>query len=352
MSCKWGRLLSKRSPLSAWQRYRLRWRRKKRIWQGFRSRRELTETCNRTNSIGAHDILCFVCVRNERLRLPYFLQYYRHLGVSHFLFVDNGSDDGTAAYLSAFADVSLWHTKASYKAARFGMDWLTGLQWRYGAGHWCVTVDADELLVYPDCETETLPALTAYLDRRGLPMMGAVMLDLYPKGPIEHQTYKAGQNPLEVLPYFDAFGYWVQLQPKMQNLWLQGGPRARCFFADDPRRAPTLNKIPLVKWRRSFVYVNSTHNALPPFLNQTYDQHGVEKPTGALLHTKFLPGAATRAKTEQRRKEHFSNSALYDAYYDAVSLNPDLWTPDAVRYEGSLQLEDIGIMQRGGGYSR
>ena len=36
------------------------------------------------------------------------------------------------------------------------------------------------------------------------------------------------------------------------NLWIQGGPRARgCSFADDPKRAPALNKIPLVKWRQA-----------------------------------------------------------------------------------------------------
>ena len=43
----------------------------------------------------------------------------------------------------------------------------------------------------------------------------------------------------------------------MRNLAIQGGPRAR-FFAKDPRRAPTLNKVPLVRWQRGYVYVNST----------------------------------------------------------------------------------------------
>jgi hypothetical protein len=35
------------------------------------------------------------------------------------------------------------------------------------------------------------------------------------------------------------------------NLWIQGGPRARRFFADDPERAPALNKIPLVAGRKA-----------------------------------------------------------------------------------------------------
>ena len=54
----------------------------------------------------------------------------------------------------------------------------------------------------------------------------------------------------------------------MRNLWLQGGTRDRVFFADRPECAPTLNKLPLVSWRRRYVYVNSTHSMLPPRLNR------------------------------------------------------------------------------------
>ena len=48
-----------------------------------------------------------VTVRNEIVRLPYFLDYYRRLGAGHFLVVDNGSDDGTHEYLADQPDVSV-----------------------------------------------------------------------------------------------------------------------------------------------------------------------------------------------------------------------------------------------------
>jgi hypothetical protein len=39
----------------------------------------------------------------------------------HFLFVENGSDDGTADYLRGQDDVSIWTTQ--HRLSRFGADW-------------------------------------------------------------------------------------------------------------------------------------------------------------------------------------------------------------------------------------
>ena len=152
-------------------RYKLRLRRKKLLWRAIQNRRQLSEIARRTDQIRPRDILLFASVRNESLRLPYFLEHYRNLGVRHFLIVDNDSDDETVALLRDQPDVSLWHTPGSYKDARFGMDWLTWLMRRYGHGHWTVTVDADELLIYPDHDSRPLPELTAWLDAQGQPMM-------------------------------------------------------------------------------------------------------------------------------------------------------------------------------------
>ncbi len=69
--------------------------------------RALRPVVTRTDSIRPRDLLVFVTQRNERPRLPHFLDYYRSLGVGHFLIVDNDSDDGSRDYLAAQPDVSL-----------------------------------------------------------------------------------------------------------------------------------------------------------------------------------------------------------------------------------------------------
>lgn len=331
-----------------WQAYRLRWKRRRFLWRAWRKRHQLRPLSDRTGAIAPGDILCASTVRNEAVRLPYFLEHHRRLGVDHFLFVDNGSDDGTAAFLAAQPDVSVWQTGHSYRLSRFGVDWLTWLQIRHAHGHWCLTLDADELFVYAHHETRPLRALTGWLDRCGLASFAAMMLDLYPRGPIGAQPYRAGDDPLTVLRWFDAGNYGIRRQEPLWNLWIQGGVRARRFFAEDPRRAPTLNKVPLVRWNRRFAYVNSTHQILPRRLNLVYDAQGGEMPSGVLLHTKFLDVVVDRAREEKARGEHFRNSALYEDYYDGLIGDPDLWCERSRRYLGWRQLEALGLMSRGG----
>ena len=250
--------------------FKLRTRRQLLLWRAWRKRGELRALHDRTAQIAHQDVLCFLCVRNEAARLPHFLRHHRALGVRHFLAVDNASTDGSADLLLDQPDVSLWTTGASYKASRFGMDWLTWLMMRHGSGHWCLTLDADELLIYPYWQTRPLPALTDWLDTQGRDSFGALTVDMYPEGPVSEGDVGPGDDPTDHLGWFDAGNYQVQVQPRMRNLWVQGGARARAFFADAPRRAPTLNKTPLVRWHWRYAYVNSTHALLPPRLNQVY----------------------------------------------------------------------------------
>jgi hypothetical protein len=332
-------------PETALQNLKLRWKRRRLLWRSFRSRRDLTVQQDRTACIAPDAILCFACLRNEAQRLPYFLNHLRRLGVTHFLCVDNGSDDGSRDYLTAQPDVSLWATKASYNASRFGVDWLTWLQIKYGHGHWCLTLDVDEILTYPDWPNRDLRALTDWMDAQDLPMLGAMMLDLYPKGPLGAQSYAPGQDPTQVLQWFDAGPYRQQVQPVMRNLWVQGGVRERVFFADQPQKSPTLNKIPLVKWNRRYAYVNSTHSILPARLNATFAQN--DAPSAVLLHTKFLPSIVDKSAEEKQRGEHFTKPAEFDHYYDGLIADPDLWCEASTPYHNWLQLVQIGLMRQG-----
>lgn len=327
--------------------YRLRLRRKRGHVRAWLRGRELKAVQDRMATCADDAIFVLSTLRNERIRLPYFLRYYRNLGVDHFLIVDNDSTDGSREYLAAQPDVSLWTTKGSYKRSHFGVDWLTHLQRRYGDGHWCLTVDVDEFLIYPFCETRPLRALTDWLDASAVRSFSAMLLDMYPKGPVNAQPYHEGQDPFEIAQYFDSGNYAIRRNPWQGNLWIQGGPRARVFFSNAPSKAPALNKTPLVKWHRSYAYESSTHMLLPRGLNLVYDQSGGEKASGCLLHAKFLDTFSSKANEEMERRQHYANSAEYKAYAAGIAAQPDFWCKWSEKYINWRQLEILGLMSKG-----
>lgn len=333
--------------MSVFSAFSLRLERRRYQARAIRKRAELKSVRDRTEQVGPDDLLVFSTIRNELVRLPYFLEYYRRLGVSHFLIVDNGSLDGGRDFLEGEQDVSLWTTEASYKRSRFGTDWLNWLKFRYGAGHWTLTLDPDEFLVYPFCDTRPLQALCDWLDQANMRTFGTLLVDMYPRGPIEALDYQAGQDPIEIAPWFDAGNYMISKNPRYGNLWVQGGPRARVYFPDAPEKAPSLNKIPLVKWDRKFVFVSSTHMLLPRGLNLVYDETGGEKISGCLLHAKFLNSLAAKAAEEVQRREHFAGGREYDAYHALDDLPNGLWCEWSERYIDWRQLDLLGLMSKG-----
>lgn len=328
-------------------RLRRRIERRRLILRAIRGRYALRPVADRTARIGATDILCFVTLRNERARLAFFLDYYRALGVRHFLVVDNASTDGGGDDLRRQPDVSLWRTEGSYKAARFGMDWMNGLLRRHGRGHWCLTVDPDEFLVYPHMEDRPLPALTAWLSDSGRQSFPAMLLDLYPKGPVEDAVCPEGHDPLGIARWFDPANYSIRRNGHFGNLWIQGGPRSRVFFRDDPGSAPALNKIPLVRWTGRSAYVSSTHMLLPRGLNRVYDEDGGERISGCLLHAKFLSGLAGKSAEELDRRQHYADGREYRAYRDGLGGGTGLWCSQSREYRDWRQLEDLGLLSRG-----
>ncbi|WP_074220490.1 glycosyltransferase family 2 protein [Rhodovulum sp. ES.010] len=308
---------------------------------------QLSRVADRTREIAPDDVLAFTVLRNEAVRLPYFLDYYRRRGIGHFLMVDNASDDGSRDFLADQPDVSLWSTRASYRKSHFGMDWLNWLLMRHGHGHWTLTVDVDEFFVYPFCDTRSIPALCDWLDSAAIRSFGAMLIDMYPKGPIDAVPYRPGQDPFEIASWFDSGNYTISKNPKYRNLWIQGGPRARLFFPDRPERAPALNKIPLVRWQKRYAYISSTHALLPRGLNLVYDEWGGEKASGALLHAKFLDGVLGKAAEELTRRQHYAGGEEYRAYHTTLKDSPELWCKWSEKYVNWRQLELLGLISKG-----
>jgi hypothetical protein len=319
-------------------------------------------------------------MRDEMLRLPYFLHYYRQLGVSRFFIIDNGSEDGSEEYLLGQSDCHVFFTNGSYAKSRAGVHWLNSLLDLYGESHWIVIADLDELLVYPRCEEVDLPRFCSWLDRSGYEAIYTILLDMYSSLPIREVDYKQGEDFRTACPYHDStyfvvrrYGFPVPFSafPPFEHI---GGPRLRLCFKDQntpalwprlrpklarralavahsvgilkQRQAPTIAiqafKVPLAKWRRENAFINS-HRLNPVKLASV---------TGALLHFKYFQDFGKRIEDALRSCEHYASSAEYRRYAELLEKDPNLSLADAdsVLYCSSQGLIDQGLIRTDAGW--
>lgn len=323
----------------------LRWRRRLRA---VRLGRKLTMSQDNTHQIGANDIIAFVTCHNERPRLEYFLEYYRKIGIKHFVFVDNNSNDGTAEYLNQFSDVTRYFTNQQYRRAHFGMDWINYLLLKHAQNRWALIVDVDEFLIYPHSDKRPISALTNWLDASAIRSFSSQLIDLYPKNKMVIEEPKMSINPFSILTHFDVGNYSYKKNPDFGNLWIQGGVRSRLFFSHKPDTSPALNKTPLVKWKRGYVYISSTHTLLPKRLNQTYSTGNSEPICGALLHTKFLPDLSNKIENPYLLSQHYSGAREYHSYNRAQLNDLNFESSFTEKFEDWRQLDRLGIISTGG----
>jgi glycosyltransferase involved in cell wall biosynthesis len=285
-----------------------------------------------------HVVICVI--RDEGHRLAFFLQYYRDLGFEHFICIDNGSTDGTTEQLSSFDDVSVLSASGSYKAARFGNDWINEVINRYCQEKWVLYVDADEFLVYPHCDTRPISQLTAYMDSVGGRSLRSVMVDMYSHNPIVENVCEPGRDPLGVCNLFDRSGYVSHFDKRNLTIWIKGGVRGRVYFQDRIWDGPALNKIPLVYVEGECLFLKSSHQVWPLSLNLG-DMRGALGVSGALLHFKFLSTFVHKVSDLANRSEHTEEYAMYSSGED---MRHFLFEDTGV-YKNWKDLSDNGLIQ-------
>ena len=308
------------------------------VFQHYR----LTRKDSKYLSLRPAEILCCTVLRNEMARLPYFLEYYRKKGIGAFLAVDNGSSDGSFEYLLEQPDVYLWQSDLSFNRANFGAGWFEPILRMHARDYWCLMVDADELLYYPECERRSIVDLCHRLDARGKRAFNAFHLDMYSDAPIRDTHYAAGQPFEEVCRYFDGRFYHrcdENAGPFRNQTAYYGGVRQRVFG----EAGYYLSKVPLLKYDEDCILAGGQH-----FTNLGPELIAEER--GCLLHFKYFSSFHDRVSEEARRKEHYGGAMLYQEYERGMREQPSCSFYDpvhSVKLEDSRQLVRLGIMQAG-----
>jgi Glycosyl transferase family 2 len=281
-------------------------------------------------------LIAVFTAHNEAERIPYFLDYYRQQGVQHFLAIDNNSTDHTKKLLADQKDVTYFFTPSSYVESKAGRLWTSELANHYCVGKWVLTLDLDEILVFPGSEHLQISQLCDYMDQFQFEGLFTVFLDMYSSKPLSEAICEPGRPFQQVCDHFDVDSYSLKRPSNFPLVQVHGGPRQRLFWQEGKSgQGPSMRKMPLVKWQKGFRYIFSTHSSTPIRLADV---------TGALLHFKFFSSFKSLAEREVARGDRVQK-ADYEKYARLVKEQDiSFMTPQSVRYESSTTLLDRGVI--------
>lgn len=131
----------------------------------------------------ADDQVALVLVGRD---VGYFLDHHiRHhlaLGVSHIVYIDNGSTDDSIEIAKSFPNTTIASCSAQFRKHQKRIRYLANTAFLKGG--WRLAIDPDELLDYRGSDRIDLPELTRRMSARGHSAMVAQMLDMVHDGPV------------------------------------------------------------------------------------------------------------------------------------------------------------------------
>ena len=284
---------------------------------------------NFEKEINNNSIILLSVLRNERLFLKYLIEYYKNLDITHFIFIDNGSNDGSFEYLLTNSDLNcaLYRTKDSYKENTFGVKWIEKLLLEKCQNCWCLVVDMDELFMMD--KFDTLRELRAEMEKKNRNISFSLMVELYPRDLEKVEKYEEGENFLNHSTYYDRFNGLYHFFPstlKSPYDYICGGMRRRVYHI-----SPLLSKKVFFKYN-----FFSTYRWYSGFHCLTPKKDKISKPLrlryyfhlNYILHFKYLRSDYKSHLVERiKLDQDWEDSSEYKAYkrhYRTVLYDPRL----------------------------
>lgn len=317
--------------------------------EGIKARR-IVDSCvcfgDNTSVIKPCDVVAFIRKVPGKPIFDDFFNYYRQLGVNHFIVLGCYAELSELERFKALPDMSLWISRdlQSTWMNKNGIHALNGLLSRYGAGHWCFIIDSDEYFVYPKMDSRSLPELLAYLDQEGKTGFITITIDMFGKQAIG--SHDAAQR--DDFRWFDSDGI-VQWWDGGRKAWLMvGGARRRLLFAERPQSSPLINRVPLVKWRSRYMIARSAGMYRPLRLNNPGFGDRIT-PTGCLLQYRFCNANREGLLMEMQGRAHCREHGEYAAEVcNKLTFDEVLWHREAAEYRGEWrQFAELGLMNIG-----
>jgi hypothetical protein len=301
---------------------------------------------------GRSRVPVFAVVRNEMYFLPHFLRHYRDLGVREFWFLDDRSTDGTRDFLLAQPDCGTIEANLAFGDRvghlRFGEATKTLVPRALLQGRWVLTVDADEFLLLPQAFA-SIDVLVAALERAGLKVARASMIDFFPDTLRALSDASQDSNPFALCPNFDAWETldWPDGARAPRNMSLHDGVRPRMFarlletttelrMLSQSYKFPSMFKVPLLYWEARTEMYSPHHSSASPS----------DRIQLALAHFKFYPGYTARIADALRTKAYWQESIEY-RFLDVAArelLDWPLSGPRSRRFNSPRDAEEAGLV--------
>lgn len=147
------------------------------------------------------DVVLIALVRNGSYYLDPFFRHYRAMGVKHFVFIDNGSTDGTIDRIKAEPGTVI--DQCPLPLAEYEDLIRQYPAQTYGKGRWCLYVDMDEMLDFEGRARIGIRGLVHYLEAQGYTALVAQMLEMFPKSSLAEAGAMPYAEALEAFLYFD-----------------------------------------------------------------------------------------------------------------------------------------------------
>jgi hypothetical protein len=275
-------------------------------------------------------VMVLSIIKDDMLRLPWFLEYYRNLGVRKFLFIDNGSRDGTPEFLLKQDDVMLFHgNEENFTSSRCGREWINSLVLKYALHKWVLVVDVDELICWPYYQREGLSGLTKRAERLGLKKVFTPMIDAYSeKATSEMDEYIPGDPFGEACRWIDPVDMIKAIWLKDTRLVIYSGPRAR--FHTHP------NTQPPIMTKQTLYYVEKDgYKHRGPHFDTTLAPSPLVAP---LLHYKFLPDFSAKLDNLLKKGDSWVAAQEYKNYKNNNLENIKFKTEHSVLVHSGLDL--------------
>ena len=293
-----------------------------------------------------HGVVAVVPFYGSHDLLTAFLAHHRGIGVDQFVFLDLSGKGNLAAGLAEHKDCAVWRPRGRTDPER-AIHWLNYLRWRYATGRWCLSLEPSELFVFRNCEWRRIKDLIEFLHAENRNHLFGLVVEMYGDGPALEAGLKPGENPLDKLPYFDAYGYDTLGPGRWRNVVVRGGVLRRTVFQDTPFRSPPLNRVPLVKWRWYYGYLAGTRLMMPRRLNVPHSRWHTS-PTACLLRFALLDGDAALAVAARAEATQIVADRSLGAYSALAALRRrPLKQELSLRFTGTASLVSCGLLNPG-----